>query len=225
MSKTNGIMYHLLTHAVADINLAAACFYLIQNSPPEDQSRMAEDFFIRCKAAASDESIQLPVFISEEEKNKYTNSYSRLIDTYIEELEKNQPSEQEYYHLLWTFIRDNPVLPNEKARAVALYRCACDRRLPYFRLDKDQMLSMDQEEYLASNEKLGQKNLAKLQYILHADFDQKTERASLIIQMMDQITDYKLRCVFMSHLIDYLDRELLRMRLEMLITRDEDDYA
>ena len=52
-------------------------------------------------------------------------------------------------------------------------------------LDRENALSMENEEYQEICKQLGETVFSKLEYVLNADFDQKTEQASLVVQMLD----------------------------------------
>lgn len=223
MTHSDSTLHFLLSNVNKGINLTAACFNEIKKAPAEEQPRLAEDFFILYKSAFSFGKIKLPTLVSSSEDKKYTLKYHDLVDSRMMELQNQELSDREFYTRLWSFLRDDPVFPNEKARIVAMFICASDQRMPYFKLDKDQMLSMDKEEYAAAMKDLGEHLLAKLEYILRADFDQNTEQASLIVQMMDQVPDHKLRCVLMSRVLAYYSRKLLLQRLTMGDFDEADD--
>ena len=104
-----------------------------------------------------------------------------------------------------------------------MFDCAIDKRLPYFKLDRDRVLSMENEEYQDVCKQIGDDTFAKLEFILNGDFDQKTEQASLVVQMMDKMPDYTQRCVFLTRIIAYYKHELLRMHLKMSVDALADD--
>lgn len=215
MTNVNEKMNYLISHAKADVNLAAVCFQMIKNAPDAAQAGMLEEFFIGYKSMPTTGELKLPITISKEEERKYMLRYGNLVDTHMEDLQKQNLPEKEFYTQLWTFICESPILPNEKARIFALFNCAIDKRLPYFMIDRENVLSMDNEEYQEVCKQLGDNLFSKLEYILHADFEQKTEQASLVVQMLDNITDYNQRCVFVSRIISHYMRELLSLKLKM----------
>jgi len=223
MTNVSEKMNYLISHAKADVNLAAVCFQMIKNAPSDAQAGMLEEFFIGYKSMPTTGDLKLPMTISNEEERKYMLRYGKLVDTHMEELQKQNLPEKEFYSQLWKFICESPVLPNEKARIIALFDCAIDKRLPYFMLDRENALSMENEEYQEICKQLGETVFSKLEYVLNADFDQKTEQASLVVQMLDNIKDYNQRCVFVSRIISHYMHELLRMKLKMSIDSLVDD--
>lgn len=207
-------MNYLISHANADVNLAAVCFQMIKNAPKDVQSGLLEEFFIGYKSMPTTGELQLPITISKEEERKYMLRYGKFVDTHVEELQKQNLPEKEFYSRLWEFICESADLPNEKARIIALFNCAIIRQLPYFMLNRNGALSMEDEEYQKVCRQLGDTLLSKLEYILHSDFDQMSERASLVVQLLDGIEDYKQRCVFMSRIFAHYMHELLLLKLK-----------
>ena len=147
MTNANEKMNFLISNAKANVNLAAVCFQLIKSAPVDERPKLLEDFFVGYKSTPTTGELKLPITISDEEERKYMIRYGKLVDTHMEELQKQNLSEKDFYAQLWTFICESPVLPNDKARIIALFDCAIDKRLPYFKLDRDRVLSMENEEY------------------------------------------------------------------------------
>ena len=223
MTSASEKINYLISHAKANANLAAVCFQMIKSSPADEQPRMLEEFFVGYKSTPTTGDLKLPKTISDEEERTYMMRYGKLVDTHMEELQKQNLPEKDFYTQLWAFICESPVLPNEKARIIALFDCAIDKRLPYFKLDRDCVLSMENEQYQEVCRQIGDDTFAKLDFILNGDFDQKTEQASLVVQMMDQMPDYTQRCVFVTRIIAHYKRELLRMHLKMSADALADD--
>lgn len=212
MNATEKINY-LIFHAKADINLVSACFQLINSAYGEERANLLENFFIAYKTMPSKGDLKLPETIREDEVRKLIHRYGPIVDAYLEELQEEDFTEGEFYERLWNYIAESPVFQDKKARIIALFNCAIDRRIPYFQINRTKILSMDDEEYYAIQEAIGNKLFAKLEYVLNANFEQKTERASLIVQMLDSCTNYKERCVLMTRIISYFEREIMTTRL------------
>lgn len=212
-------MNYLISNAVANVNLVAVCYQLIKTAPVDEQPELLEYFFVGYKSIPTTEELKLPKTISGEDERKYMLHYGKLVDIHMEELQKQNLFEKDFYSQLWAFIFESPVFPNEKARIIALFDCAIDKRLPYFKLDRDRALSMENEEYRKICAQIGDDMFAKLGFILNANFDQKTEQASLVVQMMDKMPDYIQRCVFLTRVIAHYKNEILRL-LQLKISMD-----
>ena len=161
----------------------------------------------------TDGSLELPTAFSREEERRLLLLYGKKVDAFMEGLQGQGVSEQEFYAKLWEYIETSPVLPNDKVRVIALYNCAVDKRIPYYQIDRRQALFMENEEYQAVKGSIGHKILGKMEYILNADFTQKTERASLLLQMLEELTDDKEKCVFLSCMQSHYEREMMKMQL------------
>ena len=215
MTSASEKMNYIIAHAKANVNLAAVCFQFMKSASPDERPQLMEEFFVGYKSTPTNGELLIPQTISDDEEHKYMLHYGSIVDAYMMELQDQHPSEKDFYTDLWNYISKSPILPNDKARVVALFNCAIDKRLPYFKLDYEQVLSMENEEYKAVADQIGESTFSKMEYILNAEFEQKTEQASLIVQMMDGIKDYRQRCVFMARLVSYYKHELLKMRLRI----------
>lgn len=124
MTNANEKMNFLISNAKANVNLAAVCFQLIKSAPVDERPKLLEDFFVGYKSTPTTGELKLPITISDEEERKYMIRYGKLVDTHMEELQKQNLSEKDFYAQLWTFICESPVLPNDKARIIALFEYA-----------------------------------------------------------------------------------------------------
>jgi len=188
MTSASEKMNYIIAHAKANVNLAAVCFQFMKSASPGERPQLMEEFFVGYKSTPTDGELLIPQTISDDEEHKYMLHYGSVVDAYMMELQDQHPSEKDFYTDLWNYISESPILPNDKARVVALFNCAIDKRLPYFKLDYEQVLSMENEEYKAVADQIGESTFSKMEYILNAEFEQKTEQASLIVQMMDGIS-------------------------------------
>lgn len=220
MTNVNEKMDYLISHARADVNLTAMCFQLIKSAPTTEKPKLLESFLIGYKSTPTKGDVNLPQVISDDEERKLMHRYGKIVDAFMEDLQEQGLAELEFYTQLWEYIENSPVLPNDKARVIALFDCAIDKRLPYYQVDRSKMLSMENGEYQAIAERIGERNFAKMEYILCASFEQKTERSSLIVQMLDEIKDYEAKCVFMARIMSHYDNEIMKMRLKELLSED-----
>lgn len=227
MTKASEQIRTLISQAKADVQLAAACFPLIAFAPKEEQPHLLKEFLLGYKTLPTTGELKLPKAISDDEEQRGILRYRLFVSLRLQELAKADLDEEEFYAQLWDFLLNSPLFPNAKARIVALFNCALDRRLPYYKLDRDQALSMTDEEYAEACDRIGDDVFARMDYILDTDFDQRTEQASLIMQMMDELPDYDSRCIFMSRIISHYSLRFHMMSLDRAIERlqKEEDQA
>lgn len=201
MMNTSEQLAHLIGQAKADVQLAAAGFSMISSAPTDEQPQLLKEFIVGYKTAPSSCELKLPQLISDDEERHGMLRYGWSNDSMLQILQKADLSEDDFYAQLWDYLKNSPVFPDTKMRIVALFYYSIDHRLPYYKLDRDQALTMENAEYRDACRRIGDDVLGRMEYILDADFDQKTEQASLIVRMMDELPDHVSRCVFMSRII------------------------
>lgn len=214
MTNTSEKMNTLISLAKADVQLVAACYPLIAEAPESEKAELLKEFILGYKTTPTTGELKLPKLISDMEEQRGMLRYGPFTDNMIKMLQKADLSEEEFYEQLWFYLQSSPLLPDTKARIIALFDCAIDQHLPYYKLDRDLALSMENAEYREVCSQIGDDVFAKMKYILDADFDQKTEQASLIVRMMDTLPDFTSRSVFMSRLISHYELRFHLMSLD-----------
>ena len=107
----------------------------------------------------------------------------------------------EMYH--WDFIENGTILSEKKEKAFALYYIWIDVRIPYFELPPG--LKMENEVYQDMLDKL-KPMIRKARFILFTPTDQKTERASRILKVLDELEDESEKAVLMAQVLGMIDR-------------------
>ena len=138
-----------------------------------------------------------------EDKRQFTGLYGKMIDGALETLlRKNLPC-SEFYKELWDFIEHNTILTEKKQKAFAVYYTWIDIRLPYFELPEG--IKMDNEIYQEKLEEM-EPLLKKMRFILYTPMEQKTERASRIMQVLDEMKDEEDKAVMMAQVLGMIER-------------------
>lgn len=215
MTRNEEKIHDLCSKADADINLCRVAYTVIDNAPKEERAALLEAFVVGYSNTPTDHSVDLPHFMDHDEQERIRQKYGRQVDKRMVALQKMGLSEKEFYDKLWNYLSSTPFLPNFEARVVALYNCVIDKRLPYFAIDRRSALSMEQDEFVSLLASIGEKTFDRMEYILNADFDQKTEQASLIVSMMDSLKSFEERTVFLARLISHFKTERLRDLMSM----------
>lgn len=219
MTRNEEKIHQLCKSAEADVNLCRIAYSLIENAPKEEQGKLLETFLLCYRFTPSDCSLTLPSFLDEETQRSIQLEYGPRVDQQMMDLQKKGLSEEEYYRELWEHLSTASFLPDLRARVVALFNCAIDRNALYYAVDRNEMLSMDGEQYLATLTAVGEKTLARVEAILNEEFDQKTERASLVVKMMDSMESFEERTVLLAQVISHYQRERLRTVMDLLHER------
>lgn len=159
---------------------------------------------------SSDEKHIERVF-SEEEKYQYANDYGKIIDGTLEALLKKNYVKEKFYSELWKFIEENPLLDTEKIKAFTLFYIWIDARIPYYELDEG--IKMSNDEYANIRQNMIE-DIKKARFIIYSPSKQKTETASRLVKMLDDIKDDKGKAVFMAQIMTLSDRsDMIMARL------------
>ena len=159
------------------------------------------------------EEKRIEKIFSEEEKYKYASDYGKFIDGTLEALLKKHYEKEKFYQELWNFIEENPLLDTKKLKAFALFYVWVDIRLPYYVLDDG--IKMSDDDYQDICQRLSE-DIKKARFILHVPTEQKTERASRIVKLLESLQDDKEKAVLMAHILklsDHSDMILNRLAI------------
>lgn len=212
MTNTREKLHRVISHAKADVNLCAYALPMLNEVPEKERVDLFKTFILEFRNTLTDEEMELPITINKEEEHILKNRYSRMVNAYIEVLiERNLP-EVYFYNELWRYITDSNVFSDAKGSIIALYMCALDKRLPYYALDKSRAVKMDQETYMMYLDIIGNDTFAKMEYILNGDWKQKTEQASMLLELLEKYDDVNTKTVFLSRIISHYTSEMHKIQ-------------
>lgn len=134
-----------------------------------------------------------------EEKDRYVASYGKLIDGSLEALLRENLPAPEFYGRLWNVIQNNTILVSEKQKAFALYYIWIDARIPYFELEEGLTMSnKEYRDYIMQYEEI----LKKARFILFTPTNQKTQRASRVVTLLEEMPDDRAKAVLMAQILN-----------------------
>ena len=206
----------IISHAKADANLCAVAYQIIKGSVVEERATILEEFVKGFRGTPTDGSMKLPTVISKTEERSLMERYGSYVDQKIEELIEENLEEKEFYEKLVGFIVSDAMLQDGAAGAIAIFDCVIDKRFPYHRVDVSKALTMDQERYLEIIKTIGDNKLDEIDSALNYDFDQKTERASVVLSLIETRDSYEERVVMMSRVLTHFEREIMKMQMKGL---------
>ena len=202
----------LQTSSGDQTDLAYAVYELIEQS--EHFKPELFMFFIETSEDLdTSEEKRIEKIFSEEEKYQYARDYGKIIDGTLEALLKKHYEKEKFYQELWNFIEENPLLDTKKLKAFALFYIWVDIRLPYYVLDDG--IKMSDDDYQDICQKLSE-DIKKARFILHVPTEQKTDRASIIVKLLESLQDDKEKAVLMAHILklsDHSDMILNRLAI------------
>jgi len=180
------------------INRAHAVRQIISQAPLRNSAYLLRQ---ACEVwgGKTTEETELEQVIGEDECKQFKERLGKLVDTILEGLIKANPTETEFYERLWATIT-SPVFQSEREQAFALYWVIIDKRTPYFEVGEG--VSMPNEKFRTINKRLA-KERARIRFTSKREFEQKTQRASVLLNQLLAV-DGDDRIVLMVSLLDEL---------------------
>ena len=136
--------------------------------------------------------------ITMEDIKYYLPRYRNLTNALIDHVIRNGYSEKEYYEKFWKDLSFLMESANEVEKGICLYAFLLDKRTPYYSIQPG--IRMTNEKYKAEIDKIISE-IVKMRFVLNQNNRQKTETASQLLRIMDQLDSYESRVVFLSQLI------------------------
>lgn len=168
---------------------------------------------------SGDKTVELPEVISYEEMEYFRKHYGLYIYQKITELLNEHLEEHEFYEKLAAFIVSDEQFQEHHAGIYAIYHCGVEQRFPYHKIDVSHALSMDQGEFLKRIEKIGDDALYRIDSALQYDFEQQTEKASVVLNLIDQQEDYEDRVIMMCRILAHYEIRIMEMEIQNISDR------
>lgn len=210
-------LYELIKHF--DGKVYDLCYKIINESDD-----LEKDFQYLCEnllELPQEKEVTIKTYISEEEYEFIRKIYDGRIDGILSEIINKVNygilKQDQFYSELYQKLTQN--FTNKKELAVAFERVVADTRIPFIYLGKP--LSMKQKDY-AEGIKRNEENIKKIIYILKTNYSQKTEEASMVLNLLESIEDYTDRVIVMAQIIDLLKRGGIAGILKDLIAEKAD---
>ena len=149
------------------------------------------------------ENIDIDHYFTKEAISLISNDIFQLENRIMENLIQQKMTEDEFYQNLWGKICDSTLLPNKKAQTAFLACLWLDFRIPYYQVG--QGCRMESEEFVRLRDQI-LPAIKKANFILSIPMEQKTQRASLLMELADGIKDERERTVFWAFVISRLTK-------------------
>lgn len=166
-------------------------------SCPGNEPELLCFFMEQSEQIDSNEEQSVEVIFSEEEKHQYISRYGKIIDGILEILIGKDLKEDIFYQELWNSINTN-IFDSPKLRAFAVYFIWIDMRMPYFKLEPG--IKMSGDEYREIRKSIV-RDIQRARFIMSIPMDQKTERASRLVHMLDLVEDENKKAVLMTQIL------------------------
>lgn len=220
----------IVSHTQTDVNLCAVAYKMMKACDSEERSQVFEEFIKSVRRDESDGSMKLPVVITKREEANLMSRYGSYVDQKLEQLLKENLEESEFYVKLTDFIFNDEMLQDGKAGSIAIFDCVIDKRLPYHKLDTTSAITMDNDQFAEVMKSIGDEALEAIDSAMSHDFEQKTERAGVVLALIESRERREERAAMLirafSHyekqILQLHERELKRKLLRELISDDDE---
>lgn len=202
----------MIAHAKADINLCAVVYKLLEGMELDDQASLFEHFVKGFREISTDGNLDIPEIITDDKKEYLMRKYQRIVDGHLEEFLNTRPilTKKDFYKELINYIMNDRNLGEDGAREFAIFDCCIDKRLPYAEVDLESGIRMDNQEYRECVEAIDGDTMDRIKYILSANLEQKTERASLLIREIDKCSDEKTKTILLATILNRYEADAFK---------------
>lgn len=181
------------------------CFELYSMLKQESENEQIFYFQMLCEMVGtieSNESRTLHKYFEKGDIGQLKEIYGKYVDETINAVRKKVICDkleiEDFYRLLWNMVMKNSILNSDKEKAFGLLWILADNGIPYFEVGTP--LSMENEEYGQIIDK-NKKSIDRVKYILSIPFDQRTEVASLVLQEILKVEDYRVQTVILTQVM------------------------
>ena len=146
----------------------------------------------------------------------FEKKFGDVINKFIDEKAESKTQVDLFYVSLWDEILNGEKFTSEEEKAFAIYLALRNPRIPFFDLEDGLLMS---DETYANTFRENFESVQKIRYILATRFDQKTQQASLLLDVLDTISKESRAVVFTS-IIKYIT--LFSSQITSSLEDDED---
>lgn len=184
------------------------CYEILATS--EDQAAVFEYVCKNFLKYPKNGTIQIKEYFSEDEFEEYESIYGDtvkgLLNTNIKKCNSGAIAVEDFYKSLWEMYCT--MFPTEKGRAFAFCYTVRSKSIPYQYIGKP--LSMSNEQFRTLTEK-NEAYINKIKYINISRYGQRTERASLLLNCINEIEDFESKVVVLAHALSILGQRWQRI--------------
>lgn len=150
---------------------------------------------------------------AENADKKINRKFKPILNQLIEKSSKNSVPSFEFYKSVWEIIQSS-IFRTKRERALALFKVVDHDLIPYRSVGTG--LSMEQEEYKLIVDELEQTVLDDTEYIMKLDYEQKTQRASLLVDKLLSLHNKEKQTVYMALLINGIESNVKEELKDMI---------
>lgn len=201
------------------IDIAASVYQTIKKAErPEELLRF---FLENVDEIDSSEENEVEQRFTASEVQKLRSDCGQMIDGTLSKLINSSLEEETFYHELWEKVIDkNNMLSTEDEKIYALCQIWRDGRIPYFKLEPGLKMSNERFREIGTEKR---KLLKKAIFVMNKDFEQKTERSSNIVRILDLCENEEEKAVVLAQILAIEQRRVLSSFFEDMELRAKEE--
>lgn len=202
LSQNEKAIYAVLSTGNANyLNLCVPILAIIKQAPEKERASLLRYVCENFEQIESDKQISPDcIIINDNEKEKLSKLYRKLSDEMLISLVSKNLKEDVFYSELWNIVI-NPFFNTSNAQAFVMFNMLMDNQIPYYYSEDG--TKMADEKFKQLSKKLFNE-IAKARFILSREFDQRTQRASIIIEILNKLEKEE-QIVLMAHIFGLFD--------------------
>lgn len=139
----------------------------------------------------------------------------KLINDLISESTKHNVSKEKFYETAWNLILSGKTCKSKRDQALMMYHFVDNGLIPYVAIGTG--ISMSQEQYSDIIDSFDETFLIEAETIINIAYDQKTQRASLLLERINLLNSFHEQSVYLSLILDMVEdriKEKLKERID-----------
>lgn len=127
----------------------------------------------------------------------------------VDELFSQNTEVEEFYSNLWKLIKSYPDIASKKERVFMTFSVWQNPRIPYFQLPQGMKMSNDEFREIWDDI---QETLTQARFVIFSRFEQRSEEASVLLDLLNQCNTKKKKAVLLAVIISLVEA---RQQLEL----------
>ena len=142
------------------------------------------------------------------------------MSTILSNLIKNNFEIDEFYQKLWGAINERAFFATDLDIVCAIIYLYNTNKIPYYKLDSG--LKMEDDEF-REIVNANYEYLRKMIFILSVGFKQRTEVASLLLSVLDEVEDCKVKSVLLANIIGFCEKRAMQIQKKISAIKESDN--
>ena len=178
-------------------------FYeLYLKSEPDKNIASQKLSLLLCWDKQTDKTNPLSPICSIETYKEKIEATKDTVNTILGNLIKQKPDVSKFYLDLWEEITRKTLFATDLDTVAAIIYLCSSSRIPYYKLNDG--LKMDDEEF-ERIVKGSIEYLRKMLFVLSVGYEQRTEVASLLMSVLDEVKDYNTKVVLFANIMSFCE--------------------